>query len=54
MHYKYGIVIIKVKLYIYGHVIFSFGGWVAKSCLTLVTPWAVANQTPLFMGFPRQ
>ena len=27
---------------------------VAKSCLTLATPWTVARQAPLFMGFPRQ
>ena len=25
-----------------------------KSCLTLVTLWTVARQTPLFMGFPKQ
>ena len=25
-----------------------------KLCLTLVTPWSVARQAPLFMGFPRQ
>ena len=30
------------------------GGLVAKSCLTLVTPWTVAHQAPLSMGFPRQ
>ena len=30
------------------------GGVVAKSCLTLVTPWTVACQVPLSMGFPRQ
>ena len=30
------------------------GGLVTKSCLSLVTPWTVACQTPLFMGFPRQ
>ena len=30
------------------------GGLVAKSCLTLVTPWIVALQTSLFMGFPMQ
>ena len=34
--------------------IFSGGGLVAKSCLTLATPWTVANQTPWSMGFPRQ
>ena len=27
---------------------------VAKSCPTLVTPWTVACQAPLSMGFPRQ
>ena len=27
---------------------------VAKSCLTLVTPWPVAHQAPLSMGFSRQ
>ena len=27
---------------------------VAKCCLTLVTPWTVAGQAPLSMGFPRQ
>ena len=31
-----------------------FGGLVAKSCLTLVIPWAVPCQVPLSMGFPRQ
>ena len=30
------------------------GGLVTKSCLTLVTPWTVARQAPLSMGFPRQ
>ena len=29
-------------------------GLVAKSCLTLVTPWTVARQTPLSMGFSMQ
>ena len=28
--------------------------WAAKSCLTLATPWTVACQALLFMGFPRQ
>ena len=27
---------------------------VAQSCPTLVTPWTVARQAPLFMGFSRQ
>ena len=30
------------------------GGLVAKSSLTLETPWTVARQAPLSMGFPRQ
>ena len=29
-------------------------GLVAKSCPTLVTPWTVARQAPLFVGFSRQ
>ena len=30
------------------------GGLVAKSCLTLVTPWTAARQASLSMGFSRQ
>ena len=30
------------------------GGLVAKSCPTLTTPWTVACQAPLSMGFTRQ
>ena len=30
------------------------GGLVTKSRSTLATPWAVAHQAPLSMGFPRQ
>ena len=30
------------------------GGLVAKLCPTLVTPWTVAFQAPLFMEFSRQ
>ena len=30
------------------------GGLVTKSCLTLETPWTVACQAPLCMGFSRQ
>ena len=29
-------------------------GLAAKSCLTRATPWTVACQVPLFMGFCRQ
>ena len=30
------------------------GGLVAKSCPTLATPWTIAHQAPLSMGFSRQ
>ena len=30
------------------------GGFVAKLCPTLATPWTVACQAPLSMGFSRQ
>ena len=30
------------------------GGLVTKSCLTLVTPWTLARQAPLSIGFSRQ
>ena len=30
------------------------GGLIAKSCLTLATPWTINCQAPLFMGFFRQ
>ena len=30
------------------------GGLVTKLCPTLVTPWAVAHQISLFMGFSKQ
>ena len=30
------------------------GGLVARSCLTLGTPWTVARQVPLSMGFLKQ
>ena len=30
------------------------GALFIKSCLTLVTPWTLARQAPLSMGFPRQ
>ena len=34
--------------------IYTGGGLVTKLCPTLVTPWTVACQAPLFMGFSRQ
>ena len=30
------------------------GGLVAKLCPALATPWTVARQAPLSIGFPRQ
>ena len=30
------------------------GGLVTKLCLTLATPWTVAHQAPLSIGFSRQ
>ena len=30
------------------------GGLVIKLCPDLVTPWSVAHQAPLSMGFPKQ
>ena len=33
---------------------FIGGGFVTKLCLTLVTPWTVACQAPLSIGFSRQ
>ena len=33
---------------------FEGGGLVAKSYLTLATPWTVTRQASLSMGFPRQ
>ena len=30
------------------------GGLVAKSCLTVATPWPEACQAPLFIGFSRE
>ena len=32
----------------------SGGGLVTKSCLALATPWTIACQAPLSMGFSRQ
>ena len=34
--------------------VYQIVGSVAKSCLTLATPWTVARQAPLSMRFPRQ
>ena len=34
--------------------VLSGSGLVTKSCPTLVTPWTVASEVPLSMGFSRQ
>ena len=33
--------------------IVTYGGLVAKLCLTLAIPWNVVHQAPLSMGFPQ-
>ena len=43
-----------MNAYIHDCIIGEFGGLLTKLCLTLVTPWAVACQDPLSMGFSRQ
>ena len=46
-----------MRPYIHHHKLYTninLGGLVAKSCLTLVTPWTRTHQVPLFMGFSRQ
>ena len=35
-------------------ILFPWFGLVAKLCLTLTTPWTVAHQSPLSIGFSRQ
>ena len=39
---------------VYSHISIGYGGIGAKSCPILVTPWTVACQAPLSMGFPGQ
>ena len=38
----------------FSSIIYGGGGLVTKSCPTLATPWTVAFQAPLSMGFSRQ
>ena len=42
------------SLFLFFFCITKCGGFVTKSCLTLVTPWTVARQAPLSFGFSRQ
>ena len=42
------------KVYIVTGCIWLAGGLVTKLCPILGTPWTVACQVPLSMGFPRQ
>ena len=41
-------------IYIQWNITQPFSGLVTKLCLTLGTPWTVACQAPLSMGFSRQ
>ena len=52
MVYSYSI--ISSSIIIFLTYIGGDGGLVTKSCPTLVTPWTVACQAPLSMGFSRQ
>ena len=36
------------------HTYYSGGGLIAELCPTLATPWTIAYQAPLSMGFPKQ
>ena len=47
--YFFTLLISEQTLLLYGG-----GGLVAKWCPTLATPWSVACQVPLSVGFPRQ
>ena len=42
------------KLHYSNFTLVKFSGLVTKSCLALATPWTVACQAPLSMGFSRQ
>ena len=43
-----------IKIGCSGQEKYGGGGLITKSCPTLVTPWTVACQTPLSIGFSRQ
>ena len=43
-----------IHAHTYTHSYLFGGGLVTRSYPTIVTPWTVAHQDPLFMGFPRQ
>jgi len=45
---------IKMERILYSYITIGYGGVGAKSCPILVTPWTVACQAPLSMGFPGQ
>ena len=42
------------SVWLFSYNLHSDGGLVAKSCPKLATPWTVAHQAPLSLGFPRQ
>ena len=53
----YNVLLLSLVIYFCSELYFGGGGGgglVANLCLTLATPWTVACQTPLSMGFPRQ
>ena len=52
--FKQSVVVLCFHIYIYPRVYIYGGGLVAKSCPTLATPWTVARQAPLSMGFSKQ
>ena len=42
-----------LKFHIHDFMQAHYGGLVAKSCLALATPWTIAYQAPLSMGFSK-
>ena len=49
LYSRFSFVIYFIQNSVYG----AGSGLVAKLFPTLATPWTVAHQAPLFMGFPR-
>ena len=52
--YLYNVFLSFSPSFLLSHLLGGGGGLVAKSCPTLVTPWTIACQAPLFLGFSRQ
>ena len=51
---KYNIYFFSCMLFINSYIHIGGGGLAAKSCPTIATPWTVACQVPLSMGFSGQ